>query len=146
MVTEKLGDKYYRVEHQGTLSMYEVVGFKNDEPLYGITQLAYSKNDEYIYHDNPERFGTSNFSINKLKSREDYFDNLNEAKKEALKRFEKQVNPNGDYKVARYFDDVFEAYVTDVLTKTEANKKALELNKMKPRHYVRYSIRMIANP
>ena len=46
------------------------------------------------------------------------------------------------YKVSRYFDDVFECYVTGELTIEEAKVKRDELNS-KPRYYVSYQIRQV---
>lgn len=65
--------------------------------------------------------------------------NLDDAKAHSLARFEKEVNPNGVYRVARYFDDMFEQYVTENMSKKEAREKCNELNKS-PRHYVYYGI------
>jgi hypothetical protein len=51
-----------------------------------------------------------------------------------------------DYNVSRYFDDVFETIVANGLTKEEAEKKARELNDMKPRAYVEYLVRKKVTP
>ena len=47
------------------------------------------------------------------------------------------------YRVARYFDDVFEMFVTGPTSKEEADKKALEFNNKRPRHYVFYASRKV---
>jgi len=46
------------------------------------------------------------------------------------------------YKVARYFDDVFEIYVTGELSKDEAQSKCNELN-FNSRAYVSYIVRLV---
>ena len=134
-----IGNKYYRVNYKGTLNRYEIIGFKNNVPVYDITLLISIKNDKYSFIQDTEQFATSNFSISIIKDNpNEWFSDLEEAKKVSNARFEEKINPNGDYKVARYFDDVFEIFVTDILSKKSASERATELNKT-PRHYVSYS-------
>ncbi len=135
----EIGNKYYRVEYQGSLSLYEIIEYKNGDPVYSITQLTTMKNYEYAFIENPKPFGTSNFSTDVInKDKKGWFLDFEQAKKKSYERFEYEVNPNGQYRVARYFDDIFEIYVTETLTKKEADIKAKEFNN-KPRHYVSYS-------
>lgn len=139
-IKNEIGSVFYRVEYKGFLSRLTIVRYKNEIPVYSIESLTSLKNEEYKIIENPTVFGTSSYSLDlPLSKPYEYFDNIDDAKKKSLERFEKEVNPNGNYKVARYFDSVFEAYVTGILTKKEAREKAIELNK-KTRYYVHYDI------
>jgi len=135
------GKIFYRVEYQGRLSEYKIIEFKNDKPVYKITQLTDIRNDVYklIPEENRNSIGTSNFGLELIIEDKGFFKSIDDAKKKSLERFNKEVNPNGMYKVARYFDDVWEAYESKELSKTDAKSLARELNQ-KPRHYVSYGI------
>lgn len=137
----EIGQKYYRVQSYGALMEYEVSGFKNGVPVYSIAGLTDLSNETYKFKDNPLNFGSSTFPLQTILSdnKNEWFSDINDAKKVSLERFTMEVNPNGIYRVARYFDDVFECYVTDEISKKEAKGKCDELNK-RQRHYVSYSI------
>lgn len=138
------GEVFYRVEYQGRFTRYEIINIKDGVPVYSLTALATIKDDVWKLIDNPKTLGTSNFPVSVMKEKPvEFFTEFDEAKNKSLERFEDEVNPNGDYKVSRYFDDIFEADVTDVLTKKEAAIECKKFNDAKPRHYVQYRIRPI---
>lgn len=142
-----LGNKFYRVGYKGSLQEYEIIGFKNNFPVYGIIGLLDLSNDEYKIRARVTEgvFATSNFGIDVMVNNPtEWFTDLDIAKITSRERWDKEVDPNGEYRVARYFDDIFEAYVTEVLTKKEAYKKAGKLNK-KIRHYVSYQVYHLKN-
>lgn len=142
-IKNEIGSIFYRVEYYGVLSKLEIIGYKNNVPIYRITPLSDLRNDKWALIEKPTPFSTSNYPLSiVLEKTEEYFDDFEKAKQKALDKFEKEVNPNGKYRVAKYFDDVFEKYVTDILTKKEATDKANELNS-KPRYYVSYGIRTV---
>ena len=139
-IKNEIGSKFYRVEYRGVITECEIIDYENGDPVYGLPRLTDFRNDEYKLNKDLKRPGSSNYPLELAISKpNEYFDDLKKAKIKSLERFEKEVNPNGKYKVARYFDDMFEVYVTEILTKKEANIKAEELNKT-PRHYVYYSV------
>jgi hypothetical protein len=90
-----------------------------------------------------EYWASSIYGTDTLQKSEQYYYDLSEAKKASFDRYMKEVNPNGKYKLARYFDDVFECYVTDEMSKKDAQIKCNEFNS-KPRAYVSYGLKSIA--
>jgi hypothetical protein len=63
-------------------------------------------------------------------------------KEQSLKNEKMETIKNEkQYNVSIYFDDCFESVVVKGLTKEEAEKRARELNDMKPRAYVQYIVR-----
>lgn len=139
-IKNEIGATFYRVEYRGSITKLTIVDYKSKKPVYSLQLLTSLKNEEYNFIENPKAFGTSNFPLELAFSKpEEYFDNIEDAKRKSIDRFEKEVNPNGDYRVARYFDNVFECYVTGVLNKKEAKEKKIQFNK-KPRRYVSYDL------
>lgn len=139
----EVGNVFYRVQYQGLLTKLEIIEFKNDNPVYALTSLVTIKDDVWKFREDPKRHGTSNYPISIMQEKPlEYFTVYEDAVQKSLDRFEKEVNPNGNYRVARYFDDMFEAYVTGVLTKKEAKIQVEMFNTSTPRHYVQYRIRV----
>lgn len=66
------------------------------------------------------------------------FTDFDEAKRVSKGRWDKEVSPNSLYRVAYYFDDIFERYVTEPMSKREAFAKADELRKKKAKYLDRY--------
>lgn len=64
------------------------------------------------------------------------YTDFEEAKRISKERWEKEVDPNGLYRVAHYFDDMFDGYVTEPMSKKEAFDKSDEFNKK--RRYLHY--------
>ncbi len=138
-----IGGKYYRVTYDGVLREYKIIREEKGVPVYSITQLVSLKDSEYSFIEEPKSFGTSTFSLDIIKNNEqkEWFTDLEKAKNVSKERFDKVVNPNGDYRVARYFDDRFEHYVTEIMSKKEAYSEASKLNR-KERAYVSYQVVM----
>lgn len=139
-----LGNKFYRVGYNGSLQEYKIIEFKNDEPVYEIRGLLDLSNEQYKIKTEatgkPKYKATSQFGIEvMIKNPNEWFENLDIAKKVSRKRWDIEVDPNGEYRVARCFDDVFEAFVTGILTKKEAYEKKESFNK-EIRHYVSYRV------
>jgi hypothetical protein len=139
-----IGKVFWRVEGYGALTQCLIHEIKEDNQavirLAGLTDL---RNQEYNLKTEIEYWGSSTYGTDTLQKSEQYYYDLDEAKKASLERFNKEANPNGKYKVARYFDDIFECYVTDELSKKDAQIKCNEFNS-KPRAYVSYGIKSIA--
>jgi len=141
----KIGTVIYRVEYRGVFSRYTLVGFKEDKsPILAVATITDFSNNSYKINEELKNWATCNFSIeNALLKTEEFFTNYDEAKLKSIERYEKEVNPNGKYKVARYFDNVFESFVTGELSKNDALEKAKQLNRS-IRAYVSYSIYSIS--
>lgn len=71
-------------------------------------------------------------SISKL------YTDFEEAKKVSKERWDKEVAPNALYRVAYYFDDIFERYVTEPMSKREAFAKVGEYRQKNKRYLDRY--------
>ena len=142
----RLGAAFYRVEYCGHLKEYKIKGFKGGEPVYNIRGPLAHVGEEYIpmsVEECESSFGTSSFGLEVMRENPaEWFVSLKKARSASRRRWAEEVNPNGDYRVARYFDDIFEVYVTDILSKKEAYAQAEQLNKG-PRAYVCYRICMV---
>ena len=139
-----VGKVFWRVQSYGALTQCLIHELKEDnQAVIRLAVLTDLRNQEYNLKTEIEYWGSSTYGIDVLQKSDQYYYDLEEAKKASLERYMKDVNPNGVYKVARYFDDIFECFVTDELSKKDAQIKCEELNS-KPRAYVSYSIRSIA--
>lgn len=69
---------------------------------------------------------------------QELFSDFEEAKRVSKERWDREVAPNALYRVAYYFDDMFERYVTDPMSKREAFARADELRKKRARYLDRY--------
>ncbi len=144
--SDLLLDTYYRVEHGGRLSMWtkKPDGQSEHDTEFYIHTLSFVEEDSrWSCNQAPsdKKSNRSSYLDNsgKVIDDEEWFSDLEAAKKVAEEKYYKQINPFGKYKVARYFDDCFEAYVTKEISKKEAQEKAAEFNRRK-RHYVSYGI------
>jgi hypothetical protein len=141
-IKEEIGTVFYRLDYQGRMHEYTIIGNNNGECRYISISLTSFKDDIYRF----ERCaveGKLSFPISVVNEKtEEYYDSLEDAKEISIKRFNKQINPNGNYRVARYFDDHFECFVTDILTKKEASNKR---DTFKNGQYVSYDIMCVDN-
>lgn len=138
-----IGKVFWRVGSYGSLTqcvIHEIT--ENNEAVIKNSLLTDLSNQEYRLNDVIKHRFTSTYGAECLRDNNEYYYNLDEAKKASLERFNKEVNPDGKYRVARYFDDIFEKYETDALPKKEAQLKCNELNS-RPRAYVYYAIKSI---
>ncbi len=135
------GKIIWRVGYNGPITPYKVLEVcENGDfvmgllpPITKITDFDYA----IIELSDKEYFGKSTFNPKTCSSAHEFFDDLELAKDQSLVNFEKEVNPNASYRVARYFDDVFEAYETGPLSKRDAIERRKQLNATQ-RHYVSY--------
>lgn len=143
-----IGKLFWRVEHSGVMSQYLIEEVhENLTATFKIAGMTNISQFEHSFRDEINYWCRSNFGTRVIRSNDEFFLNLDIAKRASKSLFEEEVNPNGVYRVARYFDDMFEAYVTDELSKKDAHSKRDELNKQ-PRHYVSYGVVPVktANP
>jgi len=139
-----IGKVFWRVESYGALTQCLIHEIKNDnQAIIRLASLTDLRNQEYKLKTEIEYWASSTYGTDTLQKSNQYYYDLDEAKKASLERFNKEVNPNGKYRVARYFDDIFECFVTDELLKKDANIQCNEFNS-KPRAYVSYDIRSIS--
>mgnify|MGYP000895491922 CR=1 FL=1 len=139
-----IGKVFWRVESYGVLTQCLIHEIKEDnQAVIRLASLTDLRNQEYKLKTEIEYLGSSTYGTDTLRKSEQYYYDLEEAKKASFDRYMKEVNPNGKYKVARYFDDIFECYVTDLLSKKDAQIKCNEFNS-KPRAYVSYGLKSIA--
>lgn len=137
LTKDDIGKIFWMVEYQGVITQYLIDDvYENGEGKNKLEVLTSFK-DGYKLKDNVEYKGFySLFGIETMR-KENFYMNLEEAKKESLIRYEREVNPNGDYRVGRFFDDVWEAWESEILPKQESEERARQLNK-KDRCYVSY--------
>jgi len=139
-----IGKVFWRVGSYGALTQCLIHELKEDNTaVIRLANLTNLRNQEYNMETEIEYWASSTYGTDVLQESKEYYYDLEEAKKASLERFNKEVNPNGIYRVARYFDNVFECFVTDELSKKDAQIKCNEFNS-KPRAYVRYSLKSIA--
>ena len=140
-----IGKIFWRVEYRGVLTqclIHEVK--KNHEAVIRLATLTDLKNKEYALKSEIEYWSSSTYGTDTLRKSNEFYYDFEEAKKISSERFNKEVNPNGKYKVARYFEDVFEGYIHGEFSKKVAQIKCNELNS-KPRSYVNYRIKTITS-
>jgi len=137
----EVGSIFYRVSFNGSLREYKVVKFDKDIPVYEINQMTNFRNDEYKLLENIKQSKyvyTSTFGIDVMeKEPDEWYSDIKKALKVSEDLFYKVINPHGKYRVAIYFDDVFDGWKTGILTKKEAYQKIKEFNKI-PRAYVSF--------
>jgi hypothetical protein len=139
-----IGKVFWRVEGCGVLTQCLIHEIKEDnQAVIRLAMLTDLKNQEYKLKTEIEYWGSSTYGTDTLQSSEQYYFDFEEAKKVSFCWYIKEANPSGKYKVARYFDDVFECYVTDLLSKKDAQIKCNEFNS-KPRAYISYGLKSIA--
>ena len=136
-IKEEIGTVFYRLNSQGRMHEYTIIGTDNGECKYQSISLTSFKDDIYRFERGTVE-GKLSFPISVVNEKtEEYYDSLEDAKEISMKRFNRQINPNGEYRVARYFDDHFECFVIGILTKKEARDK---IDTFKNGHYVSYSV------
>lgn len=151
--SEDIGKVFWRVEYKGVLSQLLVHEVKdNADAVLRIAHMTNLANDSYNLEEEPDYWCSSTYGTRTIRESEsnEYFTDYEEAKKASYERYLREVNPFGKYKVAKYFDDHFEGYYKDPVTKEEmiynkkdANIQADKLNSG-PRAYVCYRIRAVS--
>ncbi len=133
------GKKFWKVAYNnGAIEQFEVLGMEGNNVKVSRGNITDFRDNKYNLI-KFKHFGTSAFPYDIVLINKDgnYFTNLSEAKKESLKRF--RHYHGGEWRVGRYFDDIFEAYETDPLNKVDAQAECNKLNK-RDRHHVQYRI------
>ena len=132
---------FWWVQYQGVLTQYKIISIsENGEATFKMCGLTDLRDNEYKLKDDIDYWSSSTFGIDIVKNKNtEFFTDFEKAKEYSLFRYDKYVNPNGKYRVVRYFDDVFEAYESGILDKKSALEKACVLNK-KQRHYISYGV------
>jgi hypothetical protein len=126
----EVGEIYFRVYYDGRMEQLTVKKIEDGKPTFSLHRLTLITDHSYKFLDEPVgSCGTTSFDFKVIESKpKEFFGNLGKAKKTSLENFECVVNPNGKYKVARYFDDIFEATVTVAMSKQNAMAEAKKLN------------------
>lgn len=70
----------------------------------------------------------------------EFFIDFEEAKKVSKERWDKIVAPNALYRVAHFFDDIFEGYLTKPISKREAFEKVKEFRRNRKKYLDRYDV------
>lgn len=83
-------------------------------------------------------------TLQSLPQSDDYFTDFEKAKKVSKERYDNIVCPHGKYRVVRYFDDCFDRYETDLLSKREAYEQMDKFRKRKTCYYS-YDVKLIEN-
>lgn len=140
-------EEFYVVSYNGILQHYKKIGYdeKNVPKWSSMSMMDCSKYEEWkiieIKSDECKCKFVSIFTEEYAKTIDGFFikEDFELAKISSMELYNKYFAPNSKYKVARYFDDVFECYVTGELNKKDADEKKQSLNK-KTRCYVYYDI------
>lgn len=134
-----IGKLFWRVEYKGVLRQYCVKSVsKNGTGEFKIANLTSFKGG-YGFVEEVDYWCSSKFGVNVIKNNKEFYTSYSKAKESLIARYHEEVNPNGSYRVVRYFDDFWEAWESEVLSKKEAIAMANKLNES-PRCYVRYDI------
>lgn len=131
----------YRVLYNGHIEKLVSRSKAGNDFVFSLTGLMDCNSFEEwkIKEDNRE---SNIFQTLSEKNITELFTDFEEAKKVSKEMWDKEVAPNAMYRVAHYFDDMFEGYVTDVLNKKNAYNAAVKLNeKRKYLHY--YAIKIV---
>lgn len=138
-----IGKVFWRVEYRGVITQCLIFSInEKNEAVIKVATLTDFRNEEYKLKNEVDYFGTSTYGIDIIQENKQYYFDFEMAKKASIERFNKEVNPNGKYRVARYFDDMFECFVTGSLSKKEARLMCDEFNSQ-PRAYVSYGLKNI---
>lgn len=126
------GKIFYRVEYNGVITALKVIeempnGDKkmacSKTALTRITELGHSFVDEWTFEPSG---ATQEFNPEKPEYMDRFFLDLGTAKEKSLENFQKHYNPSAMYRVAKYFDDVFDGYVSQAMPKADALQKVKE--------------------
>ena len=110
---------FYRVEYNGVITALKVLeelpnGDKkmagSNEALTKITPFEISFVDDWAFCPS---IWTQTFNPEKPEYEGKFFTDVALAKAKALENFQKDARPNDLYRIARYFDDVFDGYVRE---------------------------------
>lgn len=136
---------FYRVCYGGHVQVLTVLDVNDKkEATFLLESISKFTDQGIVYFDSPQKSkyrATSKYGFNIIKPKlgTEYFTNLEDAKKASKTYYEKENPPNAKYRVSRYYDGIFETYVSGELNKSEANKICCERNK-EPRYYVQYRV------
>ena len=139
---QEIGKKYWFVSYDGAITEAEIISVDNKGVIVwkrrGITNFS---NDTYkIIDEESSLTSTSKYTLEEFaKYYSKYSDDFDIAIQFSKELFEKVINPNGIYKVAQDFDNVFEKYVSEHLSKADARIRKTELE-AKKRHLVSYRL------
>lgn len=130
----------YRVLYNGYMEKFVSNSKAGKYFVFSITSLMdCNAFEEWKIKENNNN--TSNlFQTLNLKSISELFSDFEEAKRVSKERWDREVAPNALYRIAYYFDDMFEKYVTEPMSKIEANNKADEFRKKRARYLDYYQV------
>lgn len=141
--TTDIGKVFWRVDYQGRLTQLLIHEIKEEnKAVFRLANLTRLIDYEYKLNDVVDYMASSTYGTDVIFKSDQYYFDLEEAKKASFERFEKEVNPNGKYRVARYFDDIFEGYASEIMTKKEAKIECDRKNDSQ-RHYVQFRIKAV---
>jgi len=139
LVKEDIGRLVWRVEYPGILYQYKLIRISESGKGVFKIDLIYGVGQDERVRTPPRDFTcTTELGIATLRKPEFHTD-FEKADLRSQERFDKEVNPDGEYRVGRYFDDVWEAWETDRLPKKKAREVLSTLNKRK-HYYVSYRL------
>ncbi len=140
--TQEIGKKYWFISYDGAITEAEIISV-NDEGviLWKRRAITNFSNDTYkIIDEESSLTTTSKYTLEEFaKFHSKYSDDFDIAIQFSKELFEKVINPNGIYKVAQDFDNVFEKYVSEPVSKAHAKIRKTELE-AKKRHLVSYRL------
>lgn len=129
----------YRVEYNGFLEKLVAKSKMGKSFIFEIYSLMdCNRFEEWkIKENSSEKFG-----CRLLTDKDDamLYTDFEEAKKVSEERWDKEVAPNALYRVAYYFDDIFERYVTEPLSKRDAFAKLDDYRKKNVRYLNGYDV------
>ena len=138
-------NEFYKVEWNGVLLKYHKIGVDKDnipkwtsKNMMDCNQFEEWKIKEVSFN---EWIGYSTFSedyaINKI---ERSFINLEDAKKVSKELWNEHFAPNAKYRVVRYFDNIFDGYESDILSKRDAYERMESIPK---RYLYSYELKIV---
>lgn len=127
-----IGKIYFRVLHQGQLELCLIRKItETNKAIIHCYSLSSFQQDVFSLIE-PAYLYSSEYTSNVLRNEKEYLFSLEKAINKSLENFYLNVCPHGAYKVALYFDDVFQYFITGNLSKKQAEVKRSELSAKKP--------------
>jgi len=135
-----MGKVFWRVQYKGILIEQKIVEvYESGRAKFKNRYLTNIK-DGYSINEDAEFSCSQEFGLDIIKHKSEYFTNYNKALKASKERYNREVNPNGKYRVGQYFDDIFEKFVTPEMNKTAAKQKCISLNSFNSRYLVTFKM------
>lgn len=143
-------EEFYKIEWNGVLFKYHKVGITEEgipkwasKSLMDCNQVEDWKIKEVDFE---EWLGYSTFSEDYAMKMNRFYsiDNFEEAKAESKRLWDEIIAPNALYKVAKYFDNIFDGWITEPMSKKLAKEKADGLN-TGTRYLCSYEIKKVTN-